>query len=140
MAIWDTGFFDNDMACDWENGLKEDYSIGYFKDPLNQLINWEEDDLDIDVTCKALAVCAAVSKLFYKSGEESTYTKHLDSLISSNSIILDNEVIQLAIKAITRVINEKGELNLYWKLRGEVDSWTKSIENLDKNLREIEVE
>lgn len=140
MAIWDIGFFDNDMACDWENGLKEDYSTLYFTTPLKNFLDTSEDDLEIDMVCKALAICASVSKAYFKSGEESTYTKHLDSLINEGSIELTKELIELSVRSITRVIESNGELNLYWRLRGEEESWQNSLSELKAKLEEINFE
>lgn len=140
MAIWDIGFFDNDMACDWENGLKDDSSIDYFETPLNEFLDSSEDDLEIDTICKALAVCSGISKAYHKSGEESSYTKHLDLLILEGSIELTTELVNLSITSLNKIIQDKGELKLYWRLRGEEENWNRKLVDLKSSLKEIILE
>lgn len=137
MAIWDVGFFDNDMACDWENEITNNRNSNYIESALLPVINNDEDTLDIDISCKALAACEALARLIVKEGESSSYTKHLDKWVDESDITPSKELIKTAIYCIESITSAGSELKQYWTLRGELDNWNNKIVNLRKRLENI---
>ncbi|MBN2616999.1 MAG: DUF4259 domain-containing protein [Spirochaetales bacterium] len=135
MGTWDIGFFDNDMACDWENGIKENKNLNYIKDTFIPILENKEDTLDIDLANKALAAAETLAKLLGKESEHSTYTKHADNWSETFSGSIDNELIEIAIKSVEKIISSDSELLQYWLLRGEKNEWLNRIEDLKYRLK-----
>ncbi len=92
MAIWDMGFFENDMACDWENNIDEKSTLSYIESAITPILDESEDIIDIDICCKCLAACEALRKLVLKDGESTTYTKHLEWWVEAFSKDVPNEL------------------------------------------------
>lgn len=134
MAIWDLGFFDNDMACDWENDIKNNCNLTYIESALNPLLSCDDDSLDIDLSCKALAACESLARLRNNQGETSSYTKHLDDWVKEFNDEIPNDLINLAKNVIEKISSNDSELKQYWTLRGEKDQWLTKLNNLKERL------
>lgn len=137
MAIWDIGFFDNDMACDWENEITNNKNVNYIENTIRYVLNNEEDILDIDISCKALAACEALARLVTKEGESSSYTKHLDEWANESDIYPSKELIDSAINCIDIITSSCSELKQYWTIRGELENWNNKIMKLKERLERI---
>lgn len=134
MGTWDIGFFDNDMACDWENSLKESKNLSKIAEPLEKVLSDNDDSLDIDLASKALAAAEALARLILKDGERNSYTVHLDEWVDQFNEVIPKELVENAIEAIKKVSSPTSELNLFWKLRGEHPTWSELVNNLTKRL------
>lgn len=135
MGTWDIGFFDNDMACDWENEINADTKITHIEQALIPVINSQEDSLDIDLANRSLAAADALARLLKKDGEHNSYTEHLDNWIDQTDIEVPSALIKLSLDTIERVISSNSELMQYWKLRGELENWITLIEQLKDRLK-----
>lgn len=134
MGTWDIGFFDNDMACDWENSLKDSKDMAKIRKPFEKVISNKDDTLDIDLANRALASAEALCRLIHKDGERTSYTTHIDAWVDDFSQVISPEYKELAIKAVELIIKDDSELKQYWKLRGELDSWLPKVSNLLQRL------
>ncbi|MGL1893941.1 MAG: DUF4259 domain-containing protein [Spirochaetaceae bacterium] len=134
MGTWDIGFFDNDMACDWENGLVESKSLGYIEDAISPVLTDTDDTLDIDIANKALAASEALARLLGHDGEHTSYTDHIDNWVKEFTDPIPEELLQKALESLEIVQGSNSEIKQYWKIRGELDNWQSNIQNLKNRL------
>ena len=134
MGIWDIGFFDNDIACDWENQLKHRKELNYIETEFRELLTNTEDVIDIELASKSLAAAEALARLVLKDGESTTYTKHLDSWVQDGQLGIKADLVTMAIKSVTKNIELDSELKQLLTLRGDYLPWCKEVENLLKRL------
>lgn len=136
MGTWDIGFFDNDMACDWENELSENKNILHIEKALNDVINDTDDEgLDIDIANKAIAASEALARLLGNDGEHNSYTEHLDKWAEEFDEELPESLLKLALDALNIVQSLNSEVRQFWTIRGEYTAWNDSIENLKGRLK-----
>lgn len=130
MGTWDIGFFDNDMACDWENEITTNTNLDYIENALKPVINNKEDSLDIDLANRALAAADALSRFSGKNGIHNSYTEHLDNWTNSYKEEIPKNLLKLAINAIDKVLSPESELIQFWKIRAEYSNWLDIVEQL----------
>ncbi len=63
MGSWDVGSFDNDPAGDWSQSMAMSDNLSLVTETLMGITESEEDYLEADVACEALAACEAISRL-----------------------------------------------------------------------------
>ncbi len=135
MGTWDIGFFDNDMACDWENGAKNDNSLLYIESALDPVLLNSDENLDIDLANKALAAAETLARLLGNTGESNSYTKHIDNWVATFNGDIPQNLIDKAKKIVSKVLNPDSELRQYWALRGELDAWSNQLKELEERLK-----
>lgn len=134
MGTWDIGFFDNDMACDWENGIKENQELSYIKDAFIPVLENKEESLDIDKANRSLAAAESLARLLGYGAEQNSYTKHIDKWAQGFDKSVPESLILLAVDSLEKVVGIDSEIGQYWKIRGEFDNWKKSITELKERL------
>lgn len=134
MGTWDIGFFDNDMACDWENEIKEIKTLSHIEDTLKPVIENKDESLDIDLANRALAGAEALARLLLNDGEHNSYTKHLDRWVKEFNNPIPDKLLNLALKSLDKVLSSESELLQFWKIRGEYNNWSKNIHKLKERL------
>lgn len=134
MGTWDIGFFDNDMACDWENNIKNNRELFYIEETLNHVLDNTEESLDIDISNKALAAAESLARLLGTTSGSSSYTEHIDKWAEEFSDSVDIKLIKKAITALGMILSSNSELKQFWTLRGEYSKWESSIKDLEKRL------
>ena len=135
MGTWDIGFFDNNMACDWENDITVNTDIKYIENTLKEACNNSEDELDIDIANRALAAADALARLLGSPGEENSYTENLELWVKSYKKEIPLELKKLALQAIDNVLSPESELKQYWKIRPENDDWLQLTQKLKDRLK-----
>lgn len=136
MGTWDIGFFDNDMACDWENDVNDNSEISIIRDALTPVLEDNEESLCIDLANKALAASEALARLINKDGEKTAYTVHLDSWVDNYKENIPRRLISDAVSCIDKILSSHSELKQYWSLRGEFEQWRCNILSLKERLGE----
>lgn len=134
MGIWDIGFFDNDMACDWENCIKNNNNLSCIENIFYLVINDKEENLDIDLANKGLGAAEAVSRLISAEGIKSSYTEHLDKWVLNYKGEVPKKIVSDALKSIEKIISPSSEVYQFWKIRGELKNWIDLINNLKERL------
>ncbi len=134
MGTWDIGFFDNDMACDWENGITKNQNLSYIKNALLPVIEGKEDTLDIAEASRALAAAESLARLLGYGSEKNSYTKHIDYWAAAFDEEIPDSLIKLAIGSLEKVLGMDSEIRQYWTIRGEIKNWEKSIIELKERL------
>ncbi len=67
----------------------------------------------------------------------SQYTKHLDKWMERFDQEIPKELIDKSIKVIGLIHKNSCEINLYWKLRAESETWSSQLEDLIERLKSI---
>lgn len=139
MGTWDIGFFDNDMACDWENEIKNQMNLQYIEITLLPVLEGTEsssdEELDIDLANRGLAAADALARLAGKERVKNSYTKHIDAWAENFTDDIPENLIQLALDVLERVKSENSELHMYWKIRGQESEWFEHINRLRDQLK-----
>ncbi|QEN05226.1 DUF4259 domain-containing protein [Thiospirochaeta perfilievii] len=135
MGTWDIGFFDNDMACDWENSIKDNRDLSYIESAIDHVLENTEDSLDIDISNKALAAAESLARLLGTSSGSSSYTEHIDKWAKEFSDSVDIKLINKTITALEMILSSNSELKQFWTLRGEYSKWESSIKDLENRLK-----
>lgn len=135
MGIWGIGYFENDMACDWENELDDNFTISHIENAINQILESTEETLDVDVANRAIAASESISKLLKHGGESSSFTPHIDKWTQDFDSELPKDLVEKATEALQLILNENSEIRQFWKLRGEVEDWEIKIKDLSNRLK-----
>jgi len=135
LGTWDIGFFDNDMACDWENSIKDNRDLSYIESAIDHVLENTEDSLDIDISNKALAAAESLARLLGTSSGSSSYTEHIDKWAKEFSDSVDIKLINKTITALEMILSSNSELKQFWTLRGEYSKWESSIKDLENRLK-----
>ncbi len=127
-----TGNFDNDTACDWSYVLEESTDLSVIEKSLNAI--FEDEYIDSDNGCEALAAIETIARLKGMSGIKNSYTETVDNWVASNQLEVLKELINKAQKAIQLILSESSELYELWAESDEVDSWKNEVKSLVNRL------
>jgi hypothetical protein len=111
MGVWGTGTFDNDAACDWSSDLADASDLTYVTDTLSSAQEVDDDELDVDLGCAALAACEVVASL---QGRGKNKIEVVDEWVRSHPSRLSSDVIRLATNVLDRVA-QGSELAQMWR-------------------------
>lgn len=136
MGTWDIGFFDNDMACDWENGIEKNRSLSYIENTLNSVLEDSEDTLDIDLGNRGLAAAESLARLLGSTTFKNSYTEHIDKWAEEFNEEIPSSLIEKAINALGKILEVSSEVKQFWKIRGELNNWKPKVIELKKRLSE----
>ncbi len=129
MGAWSEETFGNDTACDWAGDFLETPGLEIVSRTLDEVLN-ENDYLDSDVACEALAACEVIARLKGNWGLRDAYSEELDEWIEKNSQTIPPELITKADKAIARIVDKDSELMELWDEGGRNDTWHAKIDDL----------
>lgn len=134
MGAWSEETFGNDTACDWI----EDFLNNPTADMLNQtldLILEENDYLESDTACEALAACEVIARLKGSWGLRDAYSEKLDQWIEQNPQKVSSQLAAKAEKAIAKIMDENSELPELWDEGGRNNAWHNKIEDLMQRVK-----
>jgi len=103
MGTWGTGAFDNDAACDWSADLTEADDLSLVEDTLSSAEEADEDELDLDLACEAIAACEVVARLQGRGGRSSSNMAELDEWIRSRATKPSPRMVKSATNVLDRV-------------------------------------
>jgi hypothetical protein len=129
MGTWDTGPFDNDAAEDFAQDL-DDAAPGDRPELVREALSAAADNadhLDSSVACVAIAAAAVVASQ-QPGGPEVDSSYGPDFLIDGGKIDLPEDYVELAVRAIARVLDADSEWRELWE---ESDGLEGAIEGLE---------
>jgi hypothetical protein len=129
MGAWDVGPFDNDAAADFAGDLT-DASPENRPQLIREALTTAADNteyLDNADACAAIAAAAIVASQ-QPDGPEVDSVYGPDFLTDGGSIDLPEDYVDLAVRAITRVLDEESEWRDLWE---EADSLDEAIAALE---------
>nr|WP_042195468.1 DUF4259 domain-containing protein [Kibdelosporangium sp. MJ126-NF4]CEL22032.1 hypothetical protein [Kibdelosporangium sp. MJ126-NF4]CTQ92812.1 hypothetical protein [Kibdelosporangium sp. MJ126-NF4] len=116
MGAWDTGAFDNDHAADFAGDLT-DAAPGERPDLIREALEAAADNddyLDASTASAAIAAAAIVASQL-PGGPEVDSVYGPEFLTDGDSIDLPDEFVELALRAVTRVVSDESEWRDLWE-------------------------
>jgi Domain of unknown function (DUF4259) len=116
MGTWDKGPFDNDAAADFAQDL-DDAAPGDRAELIREALAGAADNaehLDSSDACVAIAAAAIVASQ-QPGGPEVDSSYGPDFLIDGGSIELPEDFVELALRAIARVLDDDSEWRELWE-------------------------
>lgn len=140
MGVWGTGAFENDAACDWSADLADAPDLGFVTDTLSSAQEVDDDELDVELGCTAVAACEVIARLqgraHHARGSSNNLlakdpiTDIVDQWVRSHPVRPTPAVVQLATNVLDRVV-EGSELALLW--RGD-STWVSQVKDLRRRV------
>lgn len=133
MGAWGSDSFDNDAACDWSYLLEESRDLSLVESTLKAAAGSEGEYLDADAGCEALAACEVVARLRGQFGARNSHTETVDNWVKSHPLRPSGELLDLARRAITRVLGKDSELRELWS-DSDGAEWEAAVARLRNRL------
>jgi hypothetical protein len=138
MGVWGTGAFENDAACDWFADLADASDLTFVTDTLSSAQEVDDDELDVELGCTAVAACEVIARLQnYARGSSNSLGARKDAMVElvdewvrSHPLRPTPAVVQLATNVLDRVVTGS-ELALLW--RGDT-TWISQVKDLRRRV------
>lgn len=138
MGVWGTGAFENDAACDWFADLADATDLSFVTDTLSSAQEVDDDELDVELGCAAVAACEVIARLqTHARGSSNSIALRRDAMVElvdqwvrSHPTRPSPAVVQLATNVLDRVA-EGSELALLW--RGDA-TWHAQVKDLRRRV------
>jgi hypothetical protein len=134
MGAWGTGTFENDTACDWAYGLEDVKDLSLVDAALAAVNEADDDFLDADLACEALAACEVIARLKGQWGARDAYTETLDAWVKAHPQNPGPERVKNADAAITRILADSSELRELWE-EDDASQWIAAVEELRARVK-----
>ncbi|MFC0623993.1 DUF4259 domain-containing protein [Kribbella deserti] len=136
MGAWDASVFGNDTAADWAGDLIDAGSVDSIVELLSQVAETPEDDvLDADLACEALAAAEVVAAAAGSPVEADEYNAEALAWGSKHPELGTKENRVLAVLAAERVRAPGSELLEHWRgIDPEPGEWDEAIDDLVERL------
>ncbi|MGY4644911.1 DUF4259 domain-containing protein [Cellulomonas sp. URHB0016] len=135
MGAWGSGIFDNDTAADWAGGLDDAEAAdrpALVRTALLAAVE-ADDDLDLDDASVALAAAAVVAAGLPDGPDVNhNYGPDVETLVG---LRLDPGEVDLALRAVDRVVAEGSEWRELWEEADSLDEACGAIEPVVAALR-----
>ncbi len=132
MGAWGAGNFDNDTACDWAYELEESSDLSVIENSIDAV--FEEEYIDADIGCEALAAIDTVARVIGKPGTSNSYTETVDKWVAENKVTISKELLDKAVKALDQIAGDDSELFELWSESDELGNWQNELKALKKRL------
>jgi hypothetical protein len=129
MGTWDKGAFDNDDAADFSGDL-DDARPGDRVELIREALVAAADNadyLEASEACQAIAAAAIVASQ-QPDGPEVDSVYGPDFLADGASIELPDDLVELSLRAIARVLGEESEWREQWEEADELDEAIVALE------------
>lgn len=137
MGVWGTGAFENDAACEWSADLADASDLTYVTDTLSSAQEVDDEELDVELGCTAVAACEVIARLQNRVRGSSPSIGHSDPIgdmvdqwVRSHPTRPTPAIVQLATNVLDRVA-EGSELALLW--RGD-STWLHQVKDLRRRV------
>lgn len=131
MGTWGSGAFDNDAAYDWWSNLADTDpgDLSFVEETLSTVEDVEDDELDVDLACEAIAACEVVARLQGRGGRAAAHTE-LDSWVRQHTTKPSPALVRLAANVLDRVAANSSELSVL----PDSAVWLSSVHDLRKRV------
>jgi hypothetical protein len=129
MGTWDKGAFDNDDAADFSGDLDDAAPadrVKLIRDALAAAAD-NDDYLEATEACQAIAAAAIVAAQ-QPDGPEVDSVYGPDFLADGASIDLPDDMVELSLRAIARILGEESEWRENWEEAEELDEAIVALE------------
>lgn len=140
MGTWGTLALDNDTALDWVYGLEKHKNLAHVEAAIERVANEEDDDeddeyLDQDVACEALAACEVLARLCGRHGYKNSYTEEVDDWVIAHPQVPPPALLERALVAIDRITGKSSELADLWAEGDDSKEWRKAVADLRERVK-----
>lgn len=126
MGTWSHEPFGNDSANDWAYDLEESRDFSLVAAALKRAAD-AEVDLDEDEAVEAVAAAEVLAKALGRGTQSDAYTEKVDAWLASISAKPSPDLLQLAQRALARVLAPESELRELWEETEHFAQWESSI-------------
>lgn len=132
MGSWGIGAFENDTAYEWSNEATDagETGLSFVENTLSLVEEAEDDELDADLACEAIAACEVIARLQGRGGRTGGDTADLDQWIRGLPAPTPR-LIKLASNVMKRVVENGSELSSLYQDRTE---WLSFVQDLRKRV------
>jgi hypothetical protein len=135
MGAWGTGSFDNDIANDWAADFVEIGYLSYVRRVLEPVAATSGDEyLCARISCEALAACEVIARLKGNWGTRDSYSKKVDDWAQANPSEPSADMVQLALRAIDRIVTARSELMDLWDETKKASDWHATVADLRERV------
>jgi len=131
MGAWGSGAFDNDAACDWSSDLTDAGDLSFVEDTLSSAEDAEDDELDPELACTAIAACEVVARLQGRGGRAAAHLSELDRWVRTQPVKPSPALVRLATNVLDRVVANSSELAVLWQ---DTSGWLSQVQDLRKRV------
>lgn len=132
MGAWGTGSFENDAALDWVYAFRDSSGTAQLTQTLQTALD-DTDYLDLDDASAAVATAEVVAAL--KGVPAPDLPDEVQAWVANEPTTPDPALIDLALRAIDRVLGPDSELKEIWEESDLANRWQGGINNLKRRLR-----
>ena len=123
MGAWGVGIYDNDAAADWAGELPN-RGVALIASALRAA--FDDGYLDADVGAHALAAADVLGRL--RTGDVLIDSEHgPGSWILTQAASPSDELLQLAERAVDRVVGPESEIVELWRETDDFDAWLATV-------------
>lgn len=130
MGAWGTGAFENDTAWNWSSDLTEQRGLAFVEDTLSSAEDVDDDELDAELACEAIAACEVVARLQGR-GRSAASTVEVDAWVKTQPGKPSPALVRLAANVLDRVVANSAELAQQWE---DGVAWRASVHELKKRV------
>ena len=132
MGAWGEKAFENDSAIDWLNDLESE-GVDALRDVLERVADTDDEEyLDVDDGAPAIAAAEIVSAARGRGRDR--LTKPVIAWLDANADDLTSEDLDLAARAVERVVAANSELRDLWEEGGSDSPWHADVRTLLERL------
>jgi Domain of unknown function (DUF4259) len=137
MGCWGVNAFENDNAADWAFELSEAEDLSLVQDTLELVTDRSEDDevVDADVACEALAACEVIARLKGNWGSQDAFSEPVDQWVTAHPSQPTANLVNLACSAIDSILGPESELAQLWDESGKPDEWKRAVQDLKARVK-----
>jgi hypothetical protein len=136
-----TGHLENDTAGDWAVELSASKDLSSIRRAIAQVIETGDEFLDADVACEGLAACEVIGRLKGRHGSPNVRSAlqnylsgisepFVDDWVASHPLTVPDELVQLGLAAIDRIVRSPSELPELWKESNHFVEWQQAVADL----------
>ena len=129
MGTWSHEPFGNDSANDWAYDLEESKDFSLVASALQRTAE-SEGYLDADEAVEAVAAAEVLAKALGRGTQSDAYTEKVEAWLASIAVKPSPELLQLAQRALERVLAPESELRELWEETEHFAAWHSSISAL----------
>ena len=130
MGAWGAGSFDNDDASDWAWELEES-GVGAIESAFNAVVAGE-DYVEAPHGSNAIAAAEVVAAALGRPTSEDL-PEEVEKFLEGKPAI-GAELVELAKRAIARVLADNSELRELWEESDSFDEWKRIVTGLQQRL------
>jgi hypothetical protein len=134
VGTWGTGAFDDDVACDWADGLEAQTSLFVVESTLDRVLAVGGDNLDSGDAREGLAAAEVVARLLGRPGERTAHTAVVDAWVAQIRIAPSAALVGKARQVLARVRREPSELLDAWSEVPDHAKWLTALADIEARL------